>query len=642
MEQEGKRQVDDSDLDETAGKLAKAVLQAGKGAGKKAGGMAAGIAGGPLGTLFMAAWSCRHTLFKVLACVCLAVVFLVVLVVSLPSIIVNRVFGLDGTKPKKADTPYAVYMEMSGAVADAVEKGHDQALARVETIISEGGYDRGRSMEALIDYAKYTSGYDVSHILAAYSVSIGQSAAKKDDMLSKLGAVSGKMFPVTSVEKSEETEAPASYTVYEPVTLTVVTGKEQTGTIDGIPQYRYETGEQTYYRPGGTRTSGTTIEIDAYKQEEVTIPVYGDDGSIIGTEKETYYKANGKETVSPSKETIKYVECTIHPFDNAVVTEAFGIDPDAAYGESGLTYAEMIDNLASALEKTLYGNIVDIQALALTDTELIAFVNRQECSAARKHILVTALSLVGKVPYFWGGKSGPGWNEEWGTPKQVTAAGSDTTGSVRPYGLDCSGFTDWTYKTALGTGLPGGTQSQWNGSYEISADELLPGDLGFRMGNDGGYNHVLIFAGYGEHQERMWVHADNGGIAMNSPSYESTLQLRRIKNIDFDAPVTTDSGTPNALEVEVTHYCPCEKCNGKNAGINAMGKPLAPGMVAMSSYYPFGTQIMINGNMYTVEDRGGAGIENNIHRVDIFVPAHEEALRLGRYRTIAVIYGKGE
>lgn len=190
--------------------------------------------------------------------------------------------------------------------------------------------------EALIDYAKYTSGYDVSHILAAYSVSIGQSAAKKDDMLSKLGAVSEKMFPVTSVEKSEETEAPASYTVYEPVILTVVTGKEQTGTIDGIPQYRYETGEQTYYRPGGTRISGTTIEIDAYKQEEVTTPVYGDDGSIIGTEKETYYKANGKETVSPSKETIKYVECTIHPFDNAVVTEAFGIDPDAAYGESGL------------------------------------------------------------------------------------------------------------------------------------------------------------------------------------------------------------------------------------------------------------------------------------------------------------------
>ena len=55
----------------------------------------------------------------------------------------------------------------------------------------------------------------------------------------------------------------------------------------------------------------------------------------------------------------------------------------------------------------------------------------------------------------------------------------------------------------------------------------------------------------------------------------------------------------------------------------------------MSSYYPFGTQIMINGIMYTVEDRGASGIENDIGRVDIFVPDHNEALRLGRYDTTA-------
>ena len=64
-------------------------------------------------------------------------------------------------------------------------------------------------------------------------------------------------------------------------------------------------------------------------------------------------------------------------------------------------------------------------------------------------------------------------------------------------------------------------------------------------------------------------------------------------------------------------------------------------MVAMSSYYPFGTQIMINGIMYTVEDRGGSGIENNIARVDIFVPDHNEALRLGRCNTTAYIYRIG-
>ena len=54
-----------------------------------------------------------------------------------------------------------------------------------------------------------------------------------------------------------------------------------------------------------------------------------------------------------------------------------------------------------------------------------------------------------------------------------------------------------------------------------------------------------------------------------------------------------------------------------------------------------GTQIMINGVMYTVEDRGGTGIEENIHRVDIFVPDHQEALRLGTYNTTAYIYRMG-
>ncbi len=64
-------------------------------------------------------------------------------------------------------------------------------------------------------------------------------------------------------------------------------------------------------------------------------------------------------------------------------------------------------------------------------------------------------------------------------------------------------------------------------------------------------------------------------------------------------------------------------------------------MVAMSSYYPFGTQIMINGAMYTVEDRGASGIEDDIYRVDIYVPDHQEALRLGRYTTTAYVYSLG-
>lgn len=58
----------------------------------------------------------------------------------------------------------------------------------------------------------------------------------------------------------------------------------------------------------------------------------------------------------------------------------------------------------------------------------------------RRAVVETACRLVGKVNYFWGGKSLViGWDARWGELRQVTAAGSSTTGTYRPYGTDCSG-----------------------------------------------------------------------------------------------------------------------------------------------------------------------------------------------------------
>lgn len=356
------------------------------------------------------------------------------------------------------------------------------------------------------------------------------------------------------------------------------------------------------------------------------------------------------EDGTTSVQTVQYVECTIHPFDNSVINRAFGIDPNAAYNQFGATYSEVITNMANALKRTLYGAISPGESVPLTDEELIAFVNSQSCTGVQKLLLETALSLVGKVPYFWGGKSPAGWNDEWNTPKLVTSAGSSSTGTIRPYGLDCSGFTSWIYDTALGIDIGAGTGGQYPKTTAVSAADLQIGDLGFLAGSGGGgWNHVLMFAGYGSSGERMWVHSSSGsGVILNSPSYESSLVLRRPKNVDYNAPVAggstgiigPSSGTPYTMEVEVTHYCPCQQCNGNSLAMSASGKPLAVGMVAMSTKYPFGTRISINGKIYTVEDRGGAEF-NDIHRVDIFVNSHEEALRLGRYKTTATVYPTG-
>ena len=625
------------------------TVKAGVEGGKAVAEIAAGTAsGGPWGAIISAAWAMRHTLYKILICICLVLVFLIVMIASLPSIIWDYLMGGDDNpafSSANAASVVVAYDELTDDVTALVDTGYDQALASVETIIQNGGYDYELSMQALINYAQSSAGYDVSYILAAYSASLQQQNTTTSDMLSKLGGVTGQMFPVTSEEKELERTVPVSYSTYKAKTVTVVTAVQVNGIVNGVTRYTYTTEQRTYYLPDEVKESETAITVPKYKAVTVTVPTYSN-GVISGTKSATYYEADGEETLEPTTEIIKYVECTIHPFDNSVIASAFGVDMSAQYPGATITYGEVTQNMANSLKMTIYGTLGSGTVVPLTDAELIAFVNMQNCNATRKHIITTGLALVGKVPYFWGGKSAAGWNDEWNTPKLVTAAGSSSSGTIRPFGLDCSGFSDWTYKTALGISLQAGTGGQWENSTAITAEELLPGDLGFLMESDGsGWNHVLIFAGYAQDGTRMWVHSAGGtGVVFNSPSYESSLKLRRPKNVDFDQPVgSTAYGEPlYSLQVNVTHYCACTKCCGPNAhGVTASGKNVQRGMVAMSSYYPFGTQIMINGVMYTVEDRGGSGIENDIGRVDIFVPDHNEALRLGRFDTTAYIYRIG-
>ena len=97
----------------------------------------------------------------------------------------------------------------------------------------------------------------------------------------------------------------------------------------------------------------------------------------------------------------------------------------------------------------------------------------EDLSPEREALVRTACSLVGKVNYFWGGKSLTiGWDARWGELRQVTAAGSSTTGTYRPYGLDCSGFVDWVfYNQSVGSyviGHGGGASSQHSYCTEIS------------------------------------------------------------------------------------------------------------------------------------------------------------------------------
>lgn len=527
---------------------AAALVQSGIKSGKAVSEIAAGTAaGGPWGAILSAAWSLRHTLFKILACLCVLLLIFVILIVSIPSVVLNGVFGLNGSIVDM-DNPMSMmqsYEEMSAEVSAAVDRGYQVALDRVDQLIQDGGYDYELSIESLIDEAKSASGFNAAYVLAAYSASMLQQGTSADDMTAKLDAVAEQMFPISSEEKEKERVMPLTYTTYREVTVTVVYGQTFIGIVNGQMQFRYDVAVRGgYYEPNGSITTLEPVTTTAYRAEDVTVPVYTD-GRISGTTSATYYVPDGTETLTPSTETVVYLECTIHPFDQDVVLDAFGIDPDSPYDNFGITYGEAISNMATALQKTLYGAQGGSQggeSVPLTDEELIAFVERQNCNETRKHILSTALSLVGKVPYFWGGKSDAGWNDEWNTPKVVTATGSSATGTILPYGLDCSGYTDWVFKTAMGVSIKAGSWNQWDNSYAITEAELLPGDLGF-MAVPGTVpvNHVLIYAGENEDGAHMWVHCTSGsGVVLNSPDYVS--YYRRPINVDYDAPVLSGTG----------------------------------------------------------------------------------------------------
>ena len=86
----------------------------------------------------------------------------------------------------------------------------------------------------------------------------------------------------------------------------------------------------------------------------------------------------------------------------------------------------------------------------------------------------------------------------------------------------------------------------------------------------------------------------------------------------------------------VTAYCSCAKCCGKTNGMTASGvKATSNHTVAAPSTFAFGTQLEINGEVYTVEDRGGA-IQGN--RIDIYMDSHSQALAWGsRYVDVQIL-----
>lgn len=79
----------------------------------------------------------------------------------------------------------------------------------------------------------------------------------------------------------------------------------------------------------------------------------------------------------------------------------------------------------------------------------------------------------------------------------------------------------------------------------------------------------------------------------------------------------------------ITYYCPCAKCcRIANRPTASEVMPEQGVTIAADPSIPFGTKLMIEGRIYTVQDRGGK-IKGN--HIDVFLNSHQEALLKGQH-----------
>lgn len=208
-------------------------------------------------------------------------------------------------------------------------------------------------------------------------------------------------------------------------------------------------------------------------------------------ETEGTYILTGEKQVHPKKKTTYYGNVTVTYVGNEYLYEYFGVTEDE------------IENIREKKEPLFRGEVTETvlqqsvfvalpQDITLPDEVATIIENvMQSGEAYQKTLLTTAISLLGKVPYQWGGKaSHEGYNTDWWL--------FDTDGQQK--GLDCSGFVQWVYMTA---GYDKEITDKMTSTNEIMGfedttyEELEPGDIGLlNLGETTNHTGIYIGDGY--------------------------------------------------------------------------------------------------------------------------------------------------
>lgn len=165
----------------------------------------------------------------------------------------------------------------------------------------------------------------------------------------------------------------------------------------------------------------------------------------------------------------------------------------------------------------------------LTQEEINYYLNRisTDVSSSRRKIIETALRSVGRIPYYYGGKTNSLGYENSNFGRKVIP---DYKGRCLK-GLDCSGWINWVYNTTykrIFVSAEGTTKLAGTGT-KIRRENLKPGDIIVRPGHD---SHVMMFLEWADDGRVTVIHengtANNVSIGTYDayyPYYRSILDM---------------------------------------------------------------------------------------------------------------------
>ena len=241
-----------------------------------------------------------------------------------------------------------------------------------------------------------------------------------------------------------------------------------------------------------------------------------------------------------------YVKVTIYGFEDAKGLRTVALSADdqdeneatksldaalARNGWNGWTEEQMgyVQKLISQDWFKTYGLSISTinPKQPLTEEEISKYLSLlpEDLSDERKDVIKFALSSVGKIPYYWGGKASAASYEKNGFGRVIEA---DYKGRVLR-GLDCSGWVQWVYWSAIGNRLNGAnsTATLIGEGQKIKRSELQPGDIVVRVGAD---SHVVMFLQWAGNGNMIVIHENSGAnnvsvseVTANYPYYRKLI-----------------------------------------------------------------------------------------------------------------------